>query len=164
MSRKSLSSDYEPVVRSRPAPWWEGEENVADDAGWPPARSLAPPASEGDSVPAATTASSTQPPAAAPPSPLSPPRLSSARRLLKRGHALSYLGLFLFTFVVYFRPYELFPALSSLTSMAYWLAVATCLAFIPSQLSVEGTLTVRPREVNLALLLCLAGLLSVPLA
>jgi O-antigen ligase len=38
------------------------------------------------------------------------------------------------------------------------------LCYVPSQLSVEGTLTARPREVNLILLLCLAGLLSIPLA
>src|SRR3712207_6636118 len=29
--------------------------------------------------------------------------------LKRRGHALSYLGLFLFTAVLYFRPYELIP-------------------------------------------------------
>ena len=32
--------------------------------------------------------------------------------ILKRGHAFSFLGLFLFTFVLYFRPYEFFPALT----------------------------------------------------
>ena len=83
---------------------------------------------------------------------------------LRRGHAASFAGLLLFTAVVYFRPYELVPALSGFTSMAFWLAVATLLVFVPTQLSVEGTLTARPREVNLALLLLLAGLLSVPLA
>jgi len=36
--------------------------------------------------------------------------------------------------------------------------------FIPTQLSLEGTLTARPREVNLVLLFCLTGLLSIPLA
>ena len=29
--------------------------------------------------------------------------------IVKRGHTLTYLGIFLFTFVVYFRPYELIP-------------------------------------------------------
>jgi putative inorganic carbon (hco3(-)) transporter len=77
---------------------------------------------------------------------------------------VSFAGLLLFTAVVYVRPYELVPALSGLTSMAFWLAVATLLVFVPTQLAVEGTLTARPREVNLALLLLLAGLLSVPLA
>jgi putative inorganic carbon (hco3(-)) transporter len=35
---------------------------------------------------------------------------------------------------------------------------------VPSQLATEGTLTARPREVNLLLLFCLAALLSMPLA
>jgi O-antigen ligase len=82
----------------------------------------------------------------------------------RRGHAFSYAGLFLFTFVLYFRPYELFSALSSLTSLAFWIAVGTLVIFFPSQLALEGTLTTRPREVTLVLLLCLAGLLSIPLA
>ncbi|HET6647939.1 MAG TPA: hypothetical protein VFH01_11480, partial [Pyrinomonadaceae bacterium] len=84
--------------------------------------------------------------------------------IIKRGHALSYAGLFLFTIVLYFRPYELFSALSSLTSLAFWVAVPTLLVFSLSQLSIEGNLTARPREVNLALLLVLAALISMPLA
>lgn len=85
-------------------------------------------------------------------------------KLLRRGHTLSYLGLFLFTLVLFFRPYELFESLSSLSSLAYWLAIATLLIFLPTQFALEGNLTTRPREVNLLLLLCVAGLLSIPLA
>lgn len=100
--------------------------------------------------------------------PLEPaPPASKTKRatsLLKRGHAFSYAGLFLFTIVVYFRPYELIPALSWFTSMAFVVAMCTLLVFIPSQLTLEGTLTYRPREVNLVLLLCIAALLSIPLA
>jgi putative inorganic carbon (HCO3(-)) transporter len=84
--------------------------------------------------------------------------------LKRRGHAVSYAGLFLFTAVLYFRPYELIPALSSLTSMAFVLAISTLIIFFPTQLALEGNLTARPREVNLLLLLCVAGLLSIPLA
>lgn len=84
--------------------------------------------------------------------------------LKKRGHALSYLGLFLFTAVLYFRPYELIPALASFTSIAFVLALSTLLIFFPAQLALEGNLTARPREVNLLLLLSLTGLLSIPLA
>ncbi|MDQ1559413.1 MAG: hypothetical protein QOD32_2473 [Pyrinomonadaceae bacterium] len=82
----------------------------------------------------------------------------------KRGHLFSYVGLFLFTTVLYFRPYELHPALAGLTSLAYWLAVLTLAVFLPSQLILEGNLTARPREVNLVLLLCLCALISIPLA
>jgi O-antigen ligase len=89
---------------------------------------------------------------------------NASRFALKRGHLFSYLGLFLFTFVLYFRPYELHPALSGLTSLAYWLAVVTLAIFLPTQLALEGNLTARPPEVNLVLLLCVAALLSIPLA
>jgi O-antigen ligase len=82
----------------------------------------------------------------------------------KRGHFLSYVGLFLFTVVLYFRPYELHPALAGLTSLAYWLAVATLAVFLATQFALEGNLTARPREVNLVLLLCLCALVSIPLA
>lgn len=88
----------------------------------------------------------------------------SSNWLLKRGHALTFGGLFLFTFVLYFRPYELVSALSSLTSIAFYIAIATLLVFLPTQLGLEGNLTARPREVNLVLLLTLTALLSIPLA
>jgi O-antigen ligase len=82
---------------------------------------------------------------------------------LKHGHALSYGALFLFTLILYARPAEFYP--SALTaSIALVAGVATLGFFIPTQLSLEGTLTARPREVNLVLLFCLAGLLSVPFA
>lgn len=82
---------------------------------------------------------------------------------LKRGHALSYGALFVFTVILYARPGEFYP--SPLTaSLALIMAILTLALFIPAQLSLEGTLTARPREVNLVLLFCLTGLLSVPLA
>lgn len=83
---------------------------------------------------------------------------------LRRGHALSFAGLLLFTAVVYFRPQELVPALASLSSLAFWVAVLTLVVFVPTQLGMEGTLTARPREVTLVLALVLLGLVGVPLA
>jgi O-antigen ligase len=82
--------------------------------------------------------------------------------IFRRGHAISYAGLFLFTVVLYFRPYELFTALKPLNSMAFWLGVFTLAAFLPSQLAAEGNLTARPREVNLLLIFCCAALISIP--
>lgn len=82
---------------------------------------------------------------------------------IRRGHGLSYLGLLLFTIIVYFRPQEYYPSLAAVP-VAFIAAVITLAAFIPTQLALEGNLTSRPREVNLLLLLCLAALLSVPLA
>lgn len=83
--------------------------------------------------------------------------------LLKPGHALTYAALFAFTIVLYARPGEFYP--SPLTaSIALVVAIITLAFFLPSQLSLEGTLTARPLEVNLVLLFLLTGLLSVPLA
>ena len=86
------------------------------------------------------------------------------KELLARGHGLTYAGLFLFTAVLFFRPYELFSALSGLTSLAFWIGVVTIAIFFPSQLALEGSVTARPREVSLLLLLAALALLSIPLA
>jgi O-antigen ligase len=81
----------------------------------------------------------------------------------KRGHGVTYAALFLFTVVLYARPAEFYP--SPLTaSIAFIIGVITLAVFVPSQLSIDGTLTARPREVNLILLFLLTGLLSIPLA
>jgi O-antigen ligase len=84
--------------------------------------------------------------------------------ILKRGHSLSFAGVFLFTALVYFRPYEYFPSLSWLSTSTFWVAITTLLIFLPTQLGLENRITARPREVNLVLLLLAAGALSIPLA
>ena len=91
-------------------------------------------------------------------------RARSERAVIKRGHALSFLCLFLFTADVYLRPYELIPALSFLKTSAFWIAFLTLLVYVPTQLGLEGKLTVKPREVKLVLLLLIAALLSIPLS
>jgi hypothetical protein len=105
----------------------------------------------------------------------SPPRQESSiptpivlpeteRWLRRRGHAVSFGLLFLFSVVLYLRPYEMIPALSGLTQMAFYTGIATLGVYAVTQLSLEGNLTARPREINLVLLLVLAALLSMPLA
>jgi probable O-glycosylation ligase (exosortase A-associated) len=84
--------------------------------------------------------------------------------VLKHGHGLSFLGLFLFTFLVYLRPYELSPSLFWLSKTAFWVALGTLIVFVPTQLGLENRLTIRTREVNAVLLFALAGLLSIPFA
>jgi O-antigen ligase len=84
--------------------------------------------------------------------------------LRRHGHSMSFVCLFAFSVVLYFRPYELFPALSSFTSMAFYTGLVTLIVYAGSQLVLEGNLTARPKEVNLALLLGLAAILSIPLA
>jgi len=88
----------------------------------------------------------------------------SADWIRHKGHTISFFALFLFTVILYLRPYELFPALSSLTSMAFYTGVLTLGIYVISQIAIEGNLTARTREINLALLLGLAALLSMPLA
>ncbi|PYS72854.1 MAG: hypothetical protein DMF69_06480 [Acidobacteria bacterium] len=84
--------------------------------------------------------------------------------ILRNGHSVSFAGVVLFTVLVFFRPYEWTPSLMWLSSSAFWVAIVTVAIFIPTQLGLENTITARPREVNLALLLLLAGILSIPLA
>src|SRR5829696_8408340 len=89
---------------------------------------------------------------------------TSADWIRRKGHTLTFCALFVFTVVLYLRPYELVPALSSFTSMAFYVGVITLAIFVISQIAAEGNLTTRTREVNLVLLLCVTALLSIPLA
>lgn len=90
--------------------------------------------------------------------------LSKDRWLNRNGHSLTYIGIFLFTFVLYFRPYELIPALSGLNSIAFIIAIATLLIYLPTQLSFEGSLTILSTEVKCILFITFWALLTMPLA
>src|SRR5256714_1694139 len=157
MRGKRHFTDYESVTRSRQVNLRENDQAKED---WP-RRSGAEAAEDGsaDGHAGAERAGATDQP---------PPRIVRAggepNWVLRRGHMLSYLGLFLFTAVLYFRPYELFPALSSFNNMAFVLAVATLVNFFPLPMALGGTLTAPPREGHLLLLVCLPALLSIPLA
>jgi putative inorganic carbon (HCO3(-)) transporter len=157
---KTFVDEPEPVTRTRRAGLWDESES---ETGWP--HSVASRIEQDEAEQAlkggetATPDSSSSRPQGTRSSP-SPKKWPT----LRRAHGLSFAGLLLFTAVTYFRPYEHISALSGFTSMAFWLALGTLLVFIPTQLSTEGTLSVRPLEVNLAVLLLLAGLLSVPFA
>jgi putative inorganic carbon (HCO3(-)) transporter len=83
---------------------------------------------------------------------------------LNNGHSITFVALFLFSIVLYFRPYELIIALASYKSMAFFFGILTLAVYVPSQFVVEGNLTARPREIHLILLLCLTAFLSMPLA
>ena len=82
----------------------------------------------------------------------------------RNAHFFTFLTLILYTTLAYFRPYELSPALEWTRLLPYWVAVAMLVIFIPSQISAEGTFTARPKEVNLALLLGLIAIISIPQA
>ena len=81
-----------------------------------------------------------------------------------KGHGLTFACLFLFSIVLYLRPYELIPGLSGFKTMAFWVGIVTLLVYAVSQVIAEGNLTARPREVNMVLLMGLAALLSIPMA
>ncbi|HST52878.1 MAG TPA: O-antigen ligase family protein [Pyrinomonadaceae bacterium] len=82
---------------------------------------------------------------------------------LRRGHSLTFVCLFAFTILLYLRPSELYPSVVT-NNITFVVGLITLAVFLASQLSAEGTLTARPREVNAVLLLCVAALLSMPLA
>lgn len=90
--------------------------------------------------------------------------LESDNWLVRNGHSLSYAGLYLFSILVLFRPYELVPGLSFLSATAFYFALATLLVYIPSQLSTEGTLTVLSTEVKAILALTLIAVVTMPIA
>jgi hypothetical protein len=88
--------------------------------------------------------------------------LSKDGWLAKNGHTLSFAGLFLFTFWLYFRPYELL-GIESLKTLALYFALATILIFVPTQFTTEGNITARPPEIIYLLLFTLFALISVPI-
>lgn len=91
-------------------------------------------------------------------------RLGKDHWLARNGHSLTHIGIFLFTLVLYFRPYELIPALSGFHSIALIFAVATLLIYLPSQFTLEGNFTALPTEVKCVLFMTAWALLSIPLA
>jgi putative inorganic carbon (HCO3(-)) transporter len=90
--------------------------------------------------------------------------LSSDRWLVTHGHTVTYVGLFLFSTLVLFRPYEIVPGLGFLSATAYYFAIATIAIFLPSQLAIEGNLTVLTTEVKAILALTAIGLITMPIA
>lgn len=146
MLRRQPQTDYQPVTRSASRKINESGPSILDV--WP-----VKPESSGKKTGQA------EPKAPAASFELTKPNAT----FLKHGHVFSYAALFLFTAILYARPAEFYP--SALTaSIALIVAIATLGFFIPTQLSLEGTLTARPRELDLVLLFGLTGLLSIPLA
>ena len=157
MSKKFQLSDYEPVTAT---PQTRRSASLAED--WHSGRS---PNRLNTVVPIKLPVPSPAEPATELASPvMSNSAAKSEKWFGKKGHSLSFAGLFVFTFLVYFRPYELFPSLSWLSKSALVVALITLAVFIPTQLGLENRLTARPREVKLGFLLLLTGILSVPFA
>ena len=90
--------------------------------------------------------------------------LTGDRWLVRNGHFFTYIGLYLFSIMVLFRPYELIPGLSFLSATAFYFALATLAIFIPSQLAIEGNLTTLSTEVKAILAMTFIALLTIPIA
>lgn len=84
--------------------------------------------------------------------------------LVRNGHTFTYVGLYLFSVLVLFRPYELVPALGFLSATAFYFAAATLLIYIPTQFATEGNLTILTTEVKAVLGLTLIALFTMPIA
>jgi len=140
-------SDYEPLKPPRKLA--RADSDVLDE-GWLPV-----PERGDESIPSKKT--QTVPPDEK----VRPPLVLWTR---SHAHFFTFLTLILYTTLAYFRPYELSPAFEWTRSLPYWVAVAMVVIFIPSQFGAEGNVTARPREVNLALLLGLIAIISIPQA
>jgi cation transport ATPase len=165
MRKKPEALDYEgvfPPKLSRP------RENAAPESPIEPDLVLSPSGAAALPSRIATSAPAAQFPAEAPGKEKKPkPRFMEVEAGMwtaRRGHGVTFALLFLFSIVLYFRPYELIPALSSLKSMAFYVGITTLVVYFITQIVSEGNLTVRPREVNMVLLVGLAAILSIPFA
>ena len=84
--------------------------------------------------------------------------------LERNGHTLTYIGLYLFSIVVLFRPYETVPGLGFLSSSAFILAIATLLVYLPTQFSTEGNITIFTTEVKAVSALVFLAIVTLPIA
>lgn len=150
VSERPESEDDFSFSRRLPSPVTAGDELLT------PGRRLHQPTAPATPLPA--TAQANAAPADA------PAANQSQHWILRRGHYLSFIGLFLFTVLLYVRPHEMYPTISFFKGLPYLVAAATLAIFLPSQFVAEGNLTTRPREINLILLFSLAVILSVPFA
>ena len=90
--------------------------------------------------------------------------LNSDRWLTRKDHTFTYVGIFLFTLIVYFRPYELIPGLSGLNEMTSIAALAATLFYLVSQFRSGKLLTVFPTEAKCVLFMLVWAVLVIPLA
>ncbi len=90
--------------------------------------------------------------------------LEKERWLVRNGHTFTYVGLFIFSVLVLFRPYELISSLSFLSATAFYFALATLAIYIPAQLATEGSLTMLSTEVKAILALTAIALVTMPIA
>jgi O-antigen ligase len=152
MLKRQTQADYQPITRSK-SPKVNGSEGVLPGK-WPAAPEAGGSEAKRDRL---------RPEGIAGAGGNAWYQNTGTNTLLKHGHLFSYAALFVFTFILYARPAEFYPSPFT-ASIALIVGIATLGFFLPTQLSLEGNLTARPREVNLVLLFGLTALLSIPLA
>lgn len=90
--------------------------------------------------------------------------LKNDRWLVRNGHSVTYIGLYLFSIMVLFRPYELVPGLSFLSATAFYFAIVTLAIYFPAQLIAEGNLTMLSTEVKAILAMTAIAVVTMPIA
>src|SRR6266511_1580516 len=84
--------------------------------------------------------------------------LEAGKWQARKGHSLTFACLFVFSMVLYFRPYELIPALSSFKTMTFYISIVLINRSVNAPQASVGSIangidrTARPREVNMVLL------------
>lgn len=90
--------------------------------------------------------------------------LKRDRWLVRNGHTVTFVGLYLFSILVLYRPYELVPALGFLASTAFYFALATLVVYLPSQFASEGNVTILSTDVKAILAMTFIALITIPIA
>lgn len=90
--------------------------------------------------------------------------LSSDNWLVRNGHLFTYIGLYLFSIMVLFRPYEIVPGLGFLSATAFYFAIVTLLIYFPSQIAIEGNLTMLSTEVKAIIAMTAIAVVTIPIA
>lgn len=90
--------------------------------------------------------------------------LSSDRWLVRNGHLFTFVALYLFSIMVLYRPYETVPGLGFLSGTAIYFGLITLALYFPSQLAVEGNLTIFPTEVKAILAMLAISMITMPIA
>lgn len=84
--------------------------------------------------------------------------------LVRNGHFLTYIGLYLFSFMTLVRPYEIIPGTQFLASTTIYFAIVTLAIYIPSQLATESNLTMFSTEVKAILAMTAIAVVSLALS
>ncbi|MEQ1606750.1 MAG: O-antigen ligase family protein [Pyrinomonadaceae bacterium] len=84
--------------------------------------------------------------------------------LVRNGHFMTYIGLYLFTLMVLVRPYEIVPGLQFLASTTIYFAIVTIAIYIPSQIMTESNLTMLSTEVKAILAMTAIALITMPIS